>query len=360
MNILIDIGHPGHVHLFRNTYFHLVSNGHRVWVTVKDALVIHQLLKKYNIPFIEIGKKKDSLFGKAITQISYNFQVFKLVRKNKIEIGLGSSITIAHISKFTKMKSILFDDDDDDVQPLFVKYAHPFADTILSPNSLKGKRKSKRTVFYPGFHELAYLHPKRFTPNLEILKEIGLKEDDVFFVLRFNVFKAHHDVGVSGMSIEQKLELIKLLEPYGKIYITTEREIDPILKKYQLLVSPEKTHSLMYYSTMFLGDSQTMTSEAAVLGTPAIRMNSLVGRIAYLEEQELKYKLTYGFKPNQFPEMLLKVDSLLKDKNLKKIWGNRKTNMLSDKIDVTSFFVWLVENYPKSKNEVCKFLERNE
>ena len=29
------------------------------------------------------------------------------------------------------MKSIILDDDDDDVQPLFVKFGHPFCDTIL-------------------------------------------------------------------------------------------------------------------------------------------------------------------------------------------------------------------------------------
>tara|TARA_Y100000385_G_C13043990_1_gene616602 strand:+ start:504 stop:1568 length:1065 start_codon:yes stop_codon:yes gene_type:complete len=350
MNILIDIGHPAHVHLFRNIYFELLSRKHKIWVTVKDIPVVHKLLNSYTIPFIIIGKKNDKLIGKLISQFSYNFKILKLVRDNKINIGIGSSITIAHISKISKMKSIIFDDDDDKVQPLFVKYAHPFADTILSPKCLIGKRKNKKTVFYNGFHELAYLHPNRFKPNPEILYEIGLNEDDVFFILRFNVFKAHHDIGENGMSFEQKLKLIKLLKCYGKIFITTEREIEPELKKYQLSISPEKTHSLMYYATMFLGDSQTMTSESAIIGTPAIRMNSFVGEIAYLEELELKYKLTYGFKPNQFTEMLLKVESLLKKENLKKIWKKRNKKMIIDKSDITSYFIWFIENYPKSKN----------
>lgn len=34
--------------------------------------------------------------------------------------------------------------------------------------------------------------------------------------------------------------------------------------------------------------------------------------------------------------------------DIESIWLKRKENMLSDKIDVTSFMVWFVENYPES------------
>ncbi|MFC2110897.1 DUF354 domain-containing protein [Bacteroidota bacterium] len=357
MNILIDIGHPGHVHLLRNVYHQLIKNGHHIWVTVKDIPIAKTLLDKYNIVYIDIGKKRDSLIGKAISQLHYNLKVLQIVRNNGIEIGVGTSITLAHISKLSKMKSILLDDDDDEVQPLFVNYAHPFANTLLSPISLKGHRKKKGTIFYPGFHELAYLHPNRFIPDSDVLNEVGLKLGDVFFIMRFNVFKAHHDSGISGMSLQQKLKLIELLEPYGRIFITTEREIEPELKKYQIPVSPEKAHSLIFFATMFLGDSQTMTSEAAVLGTPAIRMNSFVGRIAYLEEEEHKYGLTYGFKPEQFEELVTKVNQLLKMPNLKEEWEFRRQKLLSDKIDVSSFFVWFIENYPNSITQIQNTLE---
>lgn len=350
MRILIDIGHPGHVHLIRNLYNILRQNNHSLWVTVKDIPVAKTLMDIYGMEYIDLGEKRDSLIGKALSQINYNKKVLQLVMKHKIDLGIGTSITLAHVSKLTKMKSIILDDDDDEVQPLFVKYAHPFADVILSPESLIGHRKNKKTIFYAGFHELAYLHPNRFTPDDNVLSEVGLKKGDVFFIMRFNVFKAHHDVGINGVSLKNKLELIKLLEPYGPVFITTEREIESDLKQYQLPVSPEKAHSLMYYATMFLGDSQTMTSEAAVLGTPAIRMNSFVDRIAYLEEEEHKYGLTYGFKPDQFDKMASKIKGLIEISNIKGEWQKRRQMMLSDKIDVTSFFVWFIENYPESVN----------
>ena len=139
-----------------------------------------------------------------------------------------------------------------------------------------------------------------------------------------------------------------MLESKGKVFITTERNIDEEFMKYQLLISPEKAHSLMYYATMLIGDSQTMTSEAAVLGTPAIRSNTFVGRISYLEEEEHKYNLTYGFLPTNTEAMFIKINELLATPNLKEVWEERRAKMLFDKIDVTAFYVWFIENYPNS------------
>lgn len=348
MKLLIDIGHPAHVHLYKYFYYKMILNGHQLYVTTKDLQSAKDLLTQYGIPYVILSKKSDSLIGKMTRQIVFDWKLFKIVISNTLVFGLGTSITTTHISKVTKMKSIVMDDDDDEVQPLFVKYAHPFADCILSPDVLKGKRKRKDTIYYAGYHELAYLHPNRFKPNPQILNEIGLKIDEPFFIMRFNAFKAHHDIGVRGLSIEQKLKLIEILSGSGQIFITAERDIEPELLAYQLKISPEKTHSLLYYAKMFVGDSQTMTSEAAVLGTPAIRCNSFVGRISYLEEEEIKYGLTYGFKPEDFSSLLKKVHELLAMPNLKEEWQRRRQRMLADKIDVTAFMVWFVENYPDS------------
>jgi predicted glycosyltransferase len=318
-------------------------------VTIKKNLYrARELLDIYEIPYIEISRKTDVLLGKAIMQFWYAFQVIQIVIKNKINIGIGSSLILGHVSLVTKMRSIILDDDDDDVQPFMVRFGHPFADILLSPDVLKGRRRKKTTLYYPAYHELAYLHPDVFRPDPGILKLIGLSHVDPYFVMRFNTFRAHHDVGALGLSLEQKLEIIRILEPIGRILITTEEEIEPELRPYQLQISPDQVHSLLAYATMFIGDSQTMTSEASVLGVPALRCNSFVGRISYLEEQEQKYALTFGFKPEQFDMMIVKLRELLSLKNLKGEWQKRREKMLRDKINLTAFLVWFVENFPAS------------
>jgi predicted glycosyltransferase len=344
MNILIDIAHPAHVHLTKNVYFELTKRGHKVIVTVKNIPSAISLLKLAGIPYRYIGGKSDSLWGKAFLQIGYYWRILKIIYTERIDMGFASSITLPHLAKVSKMKSIILDDDDDDVEPLFVKYAHPYADVVLSPDCLT--RATDKLITYPGYHELAYLHPRRFRPDESVLHEIGVEKDEPYFILRFNAFKAHHDVGVKGLSIDDKRKLIAMLEAKGKVFITTERNIDEEFSKYQLKVSPDKAHSLIYYATMLVGDSQTMTSEAAVLGTPAIRCNTFAGKIAYLEEEEHKYQLTYGFHPDDAGRMFEKIEELLQMPNLKAVWAERRAKLLADKIDVTSFFVWFIENYP--------------
>ena len=100
---------------------------------------------------------------------------------------------------------------------------------------------------------------------------------------------------------------------------------------------------------MLVGDSQTRTSEAAVLGTPAIRCNTFVGRIHYLEEEEHKYGLTYGFRPDHSEEMFQKIEELLSMPDLKEEWQRRRQKMLSEKIDYASFLTCFIENYPDSQ-----------
>lgn len=136
------------------------------------------------------------------------------------------------------------------------------------------------------------------------------------------------------------------------MFISGEQELEKEFQQFQLPTKSEQIHSVLYYATMLISDSQTMTSEAAVLGTPALRMNSFVGKISYLEEQEKKYGLTYGFLPGNFNGLLSKIDELLGMPNLKSEWQLRREQMRHDKIDVTAFLEWFVLNYPDSVEKV--------
>jgi hypothetical protein len=324
------------------------SNGHVVYVAVRDIPSAKKLLKVYNIRYIDYGTKSDSIFKKSLKQIKYDWTLRGIVNDLNIDIGIGTSISVAHVSKITRMTSFILDDDDSDVEPLFAKFAHPFCDFLLSPDVLKYERNKNNFITYPGYHELAYLHPNRFSPDPEVLNDLGISSGQRYFVLRFNAFKAHHDIGVRGFSHEQKKQIIRRLEKDGRVFITTESEIEKEFEKYQLNITPDKIFSVLYYAALFIGDSQTMTNEAAVLGTPSLRLNSFVGRISYLKEQEDKYKLAFGFKPGEFGKLLETVDYLLDLPDIEKIWSDRRNKMLGEKIDVTKFLVTLIGDYPRS------------
>ena len=344
MNILIDIGHPGHVHLLHGVAAEMKKRGHKVFYSVRDIPVAKRLMEHYGMtPWVDLGGKKDSLMGKAQTVLSQDMQLLRFVRRNHIDLGLSSGLVLSHVSRLTKMKSFMFDDDDDAAEPLVTKYGHPLSDIVFTPDCIH--RKTKHAVYYAGTHELAYLHPNRFTPDPSVLQHAGLTEGERFFIMRFVALKGHHDVGQAGLSLEQKRALVDLLSPHGRVIITSERAVEPEFEPYRLPVPPEEIHSLMAYSSMFVGDSQTMTSEAAILGVPALKCNTFAGRLSVPNMLEDKYGLCYAYLPERFEDMLAQIRHLLDmpSESLHAEWNAKRQRMLQEMIDPTEFFINHIE-----------------
>ena len=345
MNILIDIGHPGHVHLLHGVAEEMKKRGHKVFYSVRDIPVAKRLMEHYGMtPWIDLGGKKDSLLGKAQTVLSQDMQLLRFVRRNHIDLGLSSGLVLSHVSRLTKMKSFMFDDDDDAAEPLVTKYGHPLSDIVFTPDCIH--RKTKHAVYYAGTHELAYLHPNRFTPDPSVLQHAGLVEGERFFIMRFVALKGHHDVGQAGLSLEQKRALVDLLKAHGRVIITSERAVEPEFEPYRLPVPPEEIHSLMAYSSMFVGDSQTMTSEAAILGVPALKCNTFAGRLSVPNMLEDKYGLCYAYLPERFEDMLAQIRHLLDmpSESLHAKWNAKRQRMLQEMIDPTEFFINHIEH----------------
>ena len=62
MNILIDIGHPGHVHLLHGVAKEMIKRRHKVFYSVREIPVAKRLMEHYKMtPWVDLGGKKDSL-----------------------------------------------------------------------------------------------------------------------------------------------------------------------------------------------------------------------------------------------------------------------------------------------------------
>lgn len=346
MNLLIDIGHPAHVHLFKNLALQMQEKGHYVFFSCKRDKAIIDLLEAYGFSYISLGKKYKGLLIKYFMTALHLLRLWRLVVSKKIDIGIGVSGLIALVSGYTKMQSICLDDDDSPATPLFARSIQN-ANVILTPSALSHDSRGPNHICYPGYHELAYLHPNQFTPGPQVLKELGIENKERFFLLRFNAFKAHHDVGEHGLSQIQKEQLITLLETKGKVFISSENE-NVSFSKNKITTPPDKIHSVLHYASLVVGDSQTMTSEAAVVGTPALKCNTFAGRLSIPNELENKYGLCYSYHPVDFDKMIHKIEELLLVQDLQSKFQQRRQKMLTEKIDVTAFMVWFLENYPES------------
>jgi len=346
MKIVVDINHPAHVHYFKNFIWEMEQKGHEILVTASEKDISFELLKIYNIPYTNIGSYGKGIARKIINLPILDWKMYKAVKQFNPDIFLGfGSIRAAHVSKILGKPCIALDDTE------HAKWEHmlyvPFTDAILTPKCFK-KDFGKKQIRYDGYTELAYLHPSYFTPNPAVLDEIGLTEDDPFIIVRFVSWQASHDVGHAGITLDNKRKAIHEFEKYGRVFITSEKPLSQEFEKYRISVSPEKMHDLLYYATLLYGESSTMASECAVLGTHAIFCD-FAGR-GYTDEEEKIYDLVYNFKLDESgqEESIKKAVELLQDPDLKKKGRIKQEHLLSDKIDVTAFMIWFIENYPDS------------
>jgi hypothetical protein len=222
-------------------------------------------------------------------------------------------------------------------------------------------------INYAGYHELAYLHPNRFSPDKTVLNELGIKESERFVIIRFVSWNASHDIGHKGISYENKIKAIKEFGKYAKVFISSESKLPTELEQYRIRITPHRMHDAMAFASLVFGESATMVSEAVIMGTPGVYLDN-TGRF-YTKEQEVKYGMCFNYSESLKDQQkaIEKGIEILKSENLKEEWLDKRDKMLEDKIDVTAFLVWFIENYPNSAKIMkenpdyqYKFAYRNE
>jgi hypothetical protein len=344
MRILVDIGHPAHVHLFRNAMRTWQDQDHDLVITVRDKDITTRLLDLYGFEYHIASKARHGTIGLFLEMLEHDWQVLRVAHRHKCELLLGTSVAIAHASRFIPGRSVVFTEDDVQSALVFARITYPFADTIVTPDVLPDQL-GKKHVIYPSYQELAYLHPNHFAPDPSVLSELGVEEGEFYSILRFVSLNAAHDKGQQGLSLEAKRTLVQLLESHGRIFITVEGALLPEFERYRIVIPPHRIHDALAFASIFVGDSQSMTVEAAVLGTPAIRCNTFVGRCPVIEELEHRYDLTYGYLPQNEMAMLDRVSRLLSDPQTKQIWMARRARMLKDKINLHIWMVNFIDAY---------------
>ena len=341
MTVLVYLGHPAHFHLFKETIKNLQAKAVKVVIVIKSKDVLEKLLIDSGLPYLNISDANNK--GSAYKNFAKRlYNLAKIVRAEKPKLLAGSAAELTILGKLFRIPSYIFFEDDFEAVKKFAKIAGPLATKLICPDCCSAWKWNDKKLGYKSYHELAYLHPNHFTPDAEKVKSIfNLNEKN--YILRFAQLTAYHDVGKSGITTDMAQQLIDMLSAKGNVFITSERALEPQFEKYRIQISPLDIHDALYFADMYIGDSQTMTAEAAVLGTPAIRFNDFVGELSYLEELEHTFDLTYGIKTNQPEKLLEKVKQLLQTPNLKQAWQAKRQKMLNERIDFADMMTKLIE-----------------
>ena len=346
MKIMIGIGHPAHVHLFKNLITKLKEDKHEIYVVARDKEVTFSLLNSLQIPFSIITSNRRSIVSKIYTFpiIMKEFiRYYKLFLPDLLIGGVGNAY-ISVLGILTGKPAIIFDDTEHSKYELF--FVRNFAKTIVCPECY-GKNLGKKQICYPGVHELAYLHPNHFKPNPFSLKELGIYPGEKYVIMRFVGWDALHDKGISGFTDENKIKAFKIFLKYGRVFISAETKLPSELEPYRIKFSPDKIHIVMAFASLFFGESATMASESAVLGVPSIYINDLTA--GTIDEQE-RYGLLerFGCSETDQANSIQRGQEILSSLTIEDDIKKKRAKFLEDKIDTAAFMIWFVKNYPKS------------
>lgn len=344
MRIFIDIGHPAHVHYFRNFIRLMQDKGHEFFVSARERSIIHYLLNYFNIVFYNRGKGKTRILGKLWYMLIADQKLLKQAKKFRPDIFVSfASPYAAQVAWMLGKPHIVLDDTE------HARFGHmfykPFSTVFLNPKCFQ-KDFGPRQILFKSFTELFYLHSNYFSPDIRILSLLNIKPGEKYVLLRFVSWEANHDLGHSGLNTDTRKQLVKLFIEKGyKLFISSESDkIDPVFMPYLINIPPQRMHDVLKYCEIFVSESGTMASEAAILATPVVYVNSLP-LMGYLEDEQTAGML---FHLPSSVKVIEKVNEILSMPDYKEVFESRCKKMLEDKIDVTSFLVWFVESYPGS------------
>jgi predicted glycosyltransferase len=337
MKYLIFTNTPAHVHLYRNAVVELQSRGHEVLVLARDYGCTLDLLEYYGLPHSVYGKLATSKSSLARQLPNHYLNIFREARRFDPDRIFGVGAYAAHAGALTGASVVLITDSEN--THLDHAISKPFADAYLTPHTFDKDLGEKHHVFR-GFKECAYLHPEEFTPQTEIRERLGVGESEAFTIVRLNAFGSHHDVGEQGFTPEKRRELVEQLAADATVFVSDEGgDMDfSAVPARPFDLHPALLHDALDEASLLVADTQTMVTEAALLGTPAVRSNSFVGEDDMGNFLELEREgLIYNVK--EFDAVIDRATDLLAREGTDREWARKREAFLADKVNLTDLVV---------------------
>ena len=340
MRVLFDIVHPAHVHFYRHMISELQQRGDDVLVVAREREVTTDLLDQFGIEYTVV--KRPGMGGRAGQALELgrrDWGLFRLGRTFRPDLVLSRNPAGMHAARALGATGV-FDTDDGSVVGLHFRLAAPFAKVITTPACL-GEDYGAKHRRYNGYKALAYLHPDVFSPDPAIRSELGIGEDEPYFLVRYVAMTAAHDHGETGLAFDARSDLVDYLAEYGTVFVSAESGLPAGMRAHALPTPPHKMHDVMAGARLYVGDSQTMAAEAALLGIPSFRASTWTRRLDYLDELEDRYGLLRSYRPAEADQLRAAVAHELQDPDGSR--NERRAQMLADSVNVTDWYVDLMD-----------------
>lgn len=343
MRILVDISHPAHAHFFHHAIRLWGEQGHAVQIVSRDKDITFDLLNEFGLAHTRIGRARKGILGLGIELVERAWGIQQVVRRFRPDVATAIAGTFLVYGCLPGRVPVVVWYDTEHAT-LSNRITYPLARAVITPRAYQ-RPAGRHHVRYNGYQELAYTHPDYFTPDPAALEPEGLQPGEPFTIVRLVNWGASHDVGDSG--VQNLRDVIDALSAYGRVVLSSEIALPPDLEDLKLRGPRQNMLHLQAFAQLFFGESATMASECAMLGTPAIFLST--SRRGYIDEQQSRYEMVYSFNnPATGQQAALdKAAELLTDPTTPERWQAKRQRMLADLIDVTGYIVETVPQYAR-------------
>ena len=341
MRYLVFCNTPAHVHLYKHVVRELRERGHEVRVLVRDYGCTLALADAADLPY-EVYGATDTTKSSLLRSVPAQYlRILEATRRFDPDVVFGIGAYAAPAGRLAGADTVLVHDSEPST--LDHRLAKRLADVVLTPDSFRRDLGPKHRVFH-GFKESAYLHPDVFTADPSVRSALGVG-DDPYAIVRLNAFGSHHDVSHEGFTPAQVERLVTTLAEEVRVFVSDEGgdlDVDGLPAE-QFSLHPARLHDALAEASLLVADTQTMVTEAALLGTPAVRSNSFVGEddmgnFVELERRGLVRNLD-GFEAVRETSL-----DLLRDDGTERQWAERRADLLDETVNLTDLLVTLAED----------------
>ncbi len=338
MKALLSIDHPAWAHQFRHIVAAVNARGGQVMTLAVEKDGDTELLRQYGIPYVlsarSTGKnivEKGLLFLGLCVEHSWRALRFR----PDVLIGRASPM-MAVAAWVSRRPHLVFEDTE--VSKFSLRICRRLSTRILTPRTFLTDL-GPRQVRLDTYKELFYLHPSVFTPDRQALRDCGFDPDEPYVLVRFVAWNASHDIGRRGLDDAGKVALVRRLEAYARVYVSAEGELPAQLEPNRLRTPFHMAHHVLAFARLVFSEGATMASEAAVLGTHALYVNTIVSGTT--REQSERYGLLYNFNEggDRYERAAAQAEALLRQSDLEQQGQAKREKLLAEKVDINQYYL---------------------
>ncbi|WP_255171648.1 DUF354 domain-containing protein [Natrononativus amylolyticus] len=329
MRVIVTVECADHVRFFRHAIRTLEADDHDVCVFARERPAVLEALERFEIPHVGLGGTGDRLGEPARSQLEYETRLLKHARRLEPDVlSAVNASAVAHVASLVGARSVVFSDTDRTT--LLGRLTRPLVDTVCVPRRVETE-STAGVIRHRSYHELAYLHPNRFTPDRSLRADLTPDAEPGDRLVLTTLASWEDD------EPSKTLEFVERLEREGAtVLIAAETPLPEPLERRRRSLDAHRVHDALACADLVVTERSTTAVESAVLGTPTVYVSDCERRATHQLEDEFELVFNVRGRNARAEAFATAVTALEEPPST---WQRRRERLLSETCDMTTVIV---------------------